>query len=181
MNLLEAVTGGGVLIYPAETVWGIGGDARNPKVIEKVLRLKKRPPEKGFIVLVDGWEMLEYLVGEVPPVARDWLEKSVRPLTVIYPRFRHLPALAGAPDGSLAVRMVKRGFVHNLIEVTGTPLLSTSANLSGDPVPLSFGDIHPSLLQQADYVVNLHRFKQSGRPSKIIKLMPGGQIKVIRE
>jgi len=181
MNLLEAVLSGGVLIYPAETVWGIGGDARNEEVIRKVLKIKKRPPEKGFIVLVHNLESLEKIVGTVPAAALEIMEKAVRPTTIIYPSFRGLPALAGAPDGSLAVRLVKKGFVHNLMQVTGVPLLSTSANISGEPVPSGPEEIHPSLLQQADYVVNLHRRSRHARPSRIVKLLPDGRIRIIRD
>jgi len=181
MNLLEAVWSGGVLIYPADTVWGLGGDARNEALIHKVLKIKKRPPEKGFIVLVPDWESLQNIVGPVPASAREILEKSLRPTTLIYPRFQGLPALAGAPDGSLAVRLVKRGFVHNLMKVTGVPLLSTSANLSGHPVPRSLDEMDPFLLRQADYVVNLHRSNRNIRPSRILKLLPDGNIRVIRD
>ncbi len=180
MSIIEVVRNGGVIIYPADTIWGIGGDATNEKLIRKISDIKKRPAEKGFIILVSDLNMLRSIVGEIPPQALDLIQKSYRPTTIIYPSFKNLPALAGAPDGSIAVRLVKKGFAKNLIETLSLPLISTSANKSGHPAPLHFDEIDPEILAQADYVVNLHRKKISSRPSRIVKIMPGGDLKIIR-
>ena len=181
MNILDVVRDGGVILYPADTIWGLGGDATNERLIEKILRIKQRPPEKGFVVLVSDYEMLLDIVGEIPPSAVALIQKSVRPTTIIYPSFKNLPPAAGAPDGSIAVRMVKKGFAKNLIETLRIPLISTSANISGRPAPLHFDDIPEEIKEKADYIVNLHRKKMASRPSRIVKIMPGGKLKVIRE
>ncbi len=181
MNLIEVVKAGGVIIYPADTIWGIGGDATNEELIKKIIRIKKRPSEKGFVVLVNGLEMLERIIGEIPGPALEIMETSVRPTTVIYPSFANLPALAGAPDGSIAIRLVKKGFVKNLMDAVELPLISTSANISGRPFPKSFDEIDEEILQQADYVVNLHRKRTDTGPSRIIKIEKDGSLSIIRE
>ncbi len=181
MSIIDTVKNGGVIVYPADTVWGIGGDATNETLIKKIIRIKKRPPGKGFIVLVSDYDMLLQVVGEIPPQAVEIIQKSIRPTTIVYPSFRNLPPLAGAPDGSIAVRMVKKGFAKNLIEAVRLPLISTSANMSGQPTPLHFDQISDAILRQADYVVHLHRKSIDTKPSRIIKIMPDGSLKIIRD
>jgi L-threonylcarbamoyladenylate synthase len=181
MNIIDVVRKGGIIVYPADTIWGIGGDATNEKLIKRIIEIKQRPPEKGFIVLVSDYDMLLDIVGDIPPQAVEVIQKSVRPTTIIYPSFKNLPALAGAPDGSIAIRMVKKGFAKNLIETIRLPLISTSANISGQPAPLHFDEISKEILSQADYVVNLHRKKIASKPSRILKILPGGNLKLIRE
>ena len=181
MTIIDVVKRGGVIIYPADTIWGIGGDATNETLVRKIIKIKQRPPGKGFIVLVSDYDMLTDIVGEIPPKAVEIIQKSVRPTTVIYPSFKNLPAIAGAPDGSIAIRMVKKGFAKNLIETVRLPLISTSANISGQPAPLHFDEISDKVLSQADYVVNLHRKKIASKPSRIVKILQDGSLEVIRE
>ncbi|NPA43512.1 MAG: L-threonylcarbamoyladenylate synthase [Chlorobi bacterium] len=181
LNLIDAVHTGAVMVYPADTVWGLGGNARDENLIRRILEIKNRPASKGLIVLVSDTDMLQEIVGELPPAALDLIEKTVRPTTIVYPAFRNLPALAGASDGSIAVRLVRKGFVHNLIQVTRTPLISTSANRGGAPTPLSFDQIDPYILDRADYIVNLHPRKKKARPSRIVKLLADGRWQIIRE
>ena len=180
MNLIETVLSGGVIVYPSDTLWGLGGDATNPETARKIIRIKQRRPDKGMIVLVANSEMLETYVESVPPKAYELMEKSIRPLTIIYPRGRNIPQPVAAPDGSVAIRVVGRGFANDLIRATGKPLISTSANFSGQPAPVHFHEIDPRLLAMTDYVVNLHRQKIMSRPSRIIKLSEDGTYQIIR-
>jgi len=180
MHLLEAVRSGAVMIYPADTIWGIGGNAHDAGLIERIRRIKRRPLEKGFIVLVSNLNMLEQITGPVPQAVVEYMTKSVVPTTVIFPHFKGLPPGAGAPDGSLAVRWIKRGFTHNLMEITGIPLISTSANISGKPAPRYPAEMESDILNQADYIVNLHPRKIYGKPSRIVKWHPDGRWELIR-
>ncbi len=180
MNILETIWKGGVIVYPADTLWGLGGDATQEQVAQKIIRIKGRPPEKGMVVLVSDYAMLEKYVGPVPPQAMDLLEKTPEPLTIVYPSARGLAPGVLGPDGSAALRVVRRGFAHDLIKAARRPLISTSANFSGRPAPRRFDEIDPALLAMTDYVVTLHRQKMAGRPSKIVKLNDDGSVQIIR-
>ncbi len=181
MNILDVIKRGGVILYPSDTLWGLGGDATQDKPALRIREIKGREEDKPFIVLVSDLRMLEQLVGKVPQNVLDEMEKSIRPLTVIYPEAQGVSARVKAPDGSLAVRLVKKGFAHELIKAVRRPLISTSANLSGRRAPLSFEEIEPVILQSVDYVVNLHRSKIDVRPSRIIRFNEQGRIEVIRD
>ncbi len=181
MNILEIIKNGGVVIYPTDTIWGIGGDATNPQVIEKIYKIKGRNKEKSFIILVDGYKMLQEYVEKIPMEIWEFLEKSIKPTTVIYPNPKNLPEELLAKDGSIAIRIIKKGFAKDLIKNIGVPLISTSANVSGMPSPKSFDDIDADILQNADYVVNLHRKTISEQPSRIIKWSKENGIEIIRD
>ncbi len=180
-NILETVREGGVILYPSDTLWGIGGDARSDGTVRRIKKIKNRPDGKGLVVLVSDLEMLQKYVEEIPGEAVEIIEKSLRPTTIIYPRSHGLSREVCAPDGSVAIRIVKKGFARDLIKTTGIPLVSTSANISGKPAPLSFNDIEPAILESVDYVVNLHRQKISGRPSRIVRINASGEVEIIRD
>ncbi len=181
MNIIEVIKSGGVILYPTDTVWGIGGDATNLKVIDKIIKIKKRPLSKSFLILVNDYEMLQNYVENIPMEIWESIEKSVRPTTYIFPNPKNLPDKLLANDGSIAIRIIKKGFAKELIKAVGVPLISTSANLSENPVPDSFDNIDKTILQNMDYVVNLHRKKMTGKPSKIIKWSKENGLEIIRD
>jgi L-threonylcarbamoyladenylate synthase len=180
-NACEVLKKGGIILYPTDTVWGIGCDATNSEAVEKVFHLKKRSDTKSLICLVNDFKMLEQYVQHVPDVAYDILKYANRPTTIIYDDPIRVAENIIADDNSLAIRVVKDAFCEQLIRKLHRPLVSTSANISGEATPFSFQEISSQILEGVDYVVNLHRTKKSGTPSAIIKLKNDGTVQVIRE
>ena len=173
---------GGTILYPTDTIWGIGCDATNANAVEKIFEIKKRSENKSLIVLVEDESRLQRYVKEVPSNAWDLIEFSDRPLTIIYPKGTSLPPTVVAADGSVAVRIVKDDFCKQLIRKLNKPLISTSANISNEPTPLSFDEISPAVLEGVDYVVNLRQNeKNHSQPSVILRLEMDGKIKFIRK
>lgn len=178
---LEVLKKGGIILYPTDTVWGIGCDATNPQAVERIYKLKKREDNKAMICLVNSIKMLEQFVDEVPEPAYDVIEYSNKPTTIIYDNpVRVANNLVGA-DETLGIRVVKEPFCEKLIYKFRKPLVSTSANISGQPTPNSFAQIAPEILKGVDYVVNLHHSKISDKPSAIIKIGNDRSVKVIRK
>lgn len=178
---LEVLKKGGIILYPTDTVWGIGCDATNPQAVERIYKLKKREDNKAMICLVNSIKMLEQFVDEVPDPAYDVIEYSNKPTTIIYDNpVRVANNLVGA-DETLGIRVVKEPFCEKLIYKFRKPLVSTSANISGQPTPNSFAQIAPEILKGVDYVVNLHHSKISDKPSAIIKIGNDRSVKVIRK
>lgn len=180
-NALTVLKRGGLILYPTDTVWGIGCDATNPDAVEKVFQLKKRSDNKSLICLVNDFKMLEQYIENVPEVAFDILKNSLRPTTIIYDNPIRVAENLIAEDDSLAIRVTKDDFCKSLIRYFRKPIVSTSANFSGTKTPQSFADIDPLILEGVDYVVNLHQNKKSGKPSVIIKLKNDGSVKIIRK
>lgn len=172
----------GIICYPTDTVWGIGCDATNEVAISRITNLKGRTPEKGYIVLVDSIEMLKKYVPKIHPRLETLLAYHTRPLTVIYDRSVGLPAAVKAPDGSVGIRIVQDEFCKALIGELGRPLLSTSANKSGQPFPPTYGAISSDILMNVDYVVK-HRQddKEPHEPSSIARLDRHQELDFIRE
>ena len=171
---------GGLILYPTDTVWGIGCDATDPKAVEKVFQLKQRADNKALICLVADDRMLSRYVKEIPQVAFDIFDVSEDPITIIYDDARNLAENLIAEDGSIGIRIPNDDFCFQLTRRFGKPIVSTSANISGQPTPLSFQEIPQQILKAVDYVVNLHREKICTKPSSIIKLSSNGKVKVIR-
>lgn len=180
-NALIVLKKGGLILYPTDTVWGIGCDATNADAVEKVFRLKNRSDKKSLICLVSDFKMLNEYVENVPEVAYDILKYAKKPTTIIYDDPIRVAENIIAEDNSLAIRVPKDDFCKNLIKKLRRPLVSTSANISGEKTPQSFKEIDPVILEGVDYVVNLHHEKKSGKPSAIIKLKNDGSVKVIRQ
>ncbi len=178
---LEILKKGGVILYPTDTVWGIGCDATNPKAVERIYKLKKRDDNKAMICLVNSVKMLEQFVDEVPDPAYDVIEFSNKPTTIIYDNPVRVANNLVGPDETLAIRVVKEQFCEKLIYKLRRPLVSTSANISGQPTPNSFAQIAPEILKGVDYVVNLHHSKISDKPSAIIRIGNDRSVKVIRK
>jgi len=181
-NALNILKNGGVIIYPTDTIWGIGCDATNQSAVERVYTIKLRRESKNLIILVDSVAMLERYVREVPSVAYDLIEVSDAPLTIIYPEGKNLAAGICSDDGSVGIRICRDDFCSELITRLRRPLVSTSANRSGEPFPSDFSAISHDLLKEADYVV---KYRQEDRrknsPSPVIKIDKKGVIEIIRK
>lgn len=177
----KVLQAGGTILYPTDTIWGIGCDATNPKAVEKIYRMKKRDVQKSFIILLDQQEKLERYVAKVPEIAWDLINTVETPLTVIYPHAKNLARNVVAPDQSIAIRIVRDEFCQKLISYFGKPIVSTSANLTNEPPPLMFTNISKEIISKVDYVVNLHRDKLTTmKPSTMIRIRDDGEYEVIR-
>lgn len=180
-NCMETLKRGGLILYPTDTVWGIGCDATNADAVDKVYALKKRKESQALICLVSDYKMLNQFVEDVPEVAYDILKYAHKPTTIIYDDPIRVAENLIADDNSLAIRVSKDKFSNELVKRFRKPIVSTSANISGEKTPQSFAQISPEILKGVDYVVNLQRSKQSGKPSAIIKLTNDGKVTVIRK
>jgi len=178
---IEVLQSGGLLLYPTDTVWGIGCDATNEDAVRKVYELKQRGDSKALICLVANDFMLEKYITNVPEVAWDIIDLSDKPTTIIYDLPRDVAKNLIAADNTLAVRIASDKFCQYLINKFKKPIVSTSANISGSPTPKSFNEINEYIFKGVDYVVNLNRDKNKSQPSSIIKLANDGTVKVIRE
>lgn len=172
---------GGLILYPTDTVWGIGCDATNADAVDKIFELKKRSESKSLICLVSDFKMLNEYVENIPEVAYDILKYASKPTTIIYDNPIRVAENLIADDNSLAIRVTKDIFCKELIRKLRRPLVSTSANISGAKSPTKFGEIDKAILDGVDYIVNLQQDKKSSAPSSIIKLKNDGSVSVIRK
>ncbi len=180
-STLESLQNKGILLYPTDTVWGIGCDATDKNAVEKVFNIKQRSESKSLIILVDSLEMLEKYIDEVPDTLLEILKKFNKPTTVIYKNPTGLAKNVIAIDNTVAIRIVQDKFCKKLIKKFGKPIVSTSANISGESAPTSFKEIDISILDAVDYVVNLHHDKKTKATSRIIMINKDGLVKVIRD
>lgn len=172
---------GGIIVYPTDTIWGLGCDALNEKAIDKLFTLKNRAEEKSMLILIPEENLLMKYVKEVPEQAWDLIQYSERPLTLIYPQAINLPLNLIAKDGTIAIRVVKHGFAHDLLKKFNHPIVSTSANLSNQKSPANFKEIDPFILGTVDYVVDLPLAKTANpQPSVIMKIETNGKFTFIR-
>lgn len=178
-NALEVLSNGGIILYPSDTIWGIGCDATNDKAVKKIFELKKRAKSKALIILIAEYANMYKLLDQVSPNAYQYMNES-KPTTVIFDNIKNISSHVMAEDGSAAVRLVKDKFCENLILKLGQPLVSTSANLSGRENPKKFSEINIELKDNVDYIVNLRREEIMDTPSSIIKLYSNGKINKIR-
>ncbi len=173
---------GGIIIYPTDTIWGIGCDATNAEAVKKVYALKKRTDSKALLVLVDSAAKVDFYVDSPADVAWDLIEMATKPLTIIYDHARNLADNLLAEDGSVGIRVTSEPFSRALCQRFRRAIVSTSANVSGEPSPQLFAEISKELLAAADYVVGYRQQETApAQPSSIIKLNRNGQIKIIRE
>lgn len=177
---IDVLKEGGTILYPTDTVWGIGCDASNDEAVKKVYAIKKREDSKALICLVADDRMLKNYVKEIPKAAQDILYITNKPTTIIYDEARNLAHNLIAEDNTIAIRIPDNEFCYRICRRLNGAIVSTSANISGEPTPQSFKDIDPSILKGVDYVVNLHREKKCSSPSSIIKISNNGIVKVIR-
>ena len=178
----EVLQKGGVILYPTDTIWGIGCDATNAEAVKRVYEIKKRADSKAMLVLVDSDVKVDFYVKDVPEVAWDLIQYATKPLTVIYDNARNLaPNLIGE-DGSVGIRVTSEEFSKQLCFRFRKALVSTAANISGEPAPASFSEIQDEIKQAVDYIVGYRQDEPAGaKPSSILKLGKGGVIKIIRE
>ena len=180
-DTIAYLTSGKVIVYPTDTIWGVGCDATNKEAVEKVFKIKNRPDSKSLIILVDGMEMLQKYVRHIPKEVLKYLEVTSKPTTVIYNDPKGLAPNVIATDNTVAIRIVKQDFCKALIKKFSKPIVSTSANFSGTPSPSNFDEIDPLLLKQVDYIVNLPEAKSKKTASQIIKLNNLGEIQFLRK
>lgn len=178
---VEVLRKGGVILYPTDTVWGIGCDATNKEAVERVYRIKQRDDSKALICLVDSDARLQRYVRQVPSVAWELLECADTPLTVILDGAVNLAENLVAEDGSIGMRITREAFSKELCYRFQKPIVSTSVNISGQPAAQNFCDISEQLLQAADYVCFSRRQeKKPHTPSSIIKIGKGGEVEIVR-
>ena len=177
----DVMQAGGLILYPTDTIWGIGCDATNPQAVQKVFDLKRRADNKALLVLLDSPSKLDFYVSEVPDIAWDLIEMSLEPLTIIYSQGRNLASNLISSDGSIGIRITKEEFSKSLCERFRKPIVSTSANISGMPSPANFSEIAEEIRRGVDYIVRYRQEDTSkAAPSHILKLGAGGLVKIIR-
>ena len=179
---LEVLRQGGVILYPTDTIWGIGCDATNEEAVKKVYEIKRRADNKAMISLIDSPNRLVRYVREIPDVAWDMMELTTKPLTIIYDNVMGLAPSMVADDGSAAFRVTTEEFSHELCFRFQKPIVSTSANISGEPTAQTFDAISDDIKKMVDYVVRYNqRCKEKHKPSGIVKLCNNGEVTVIRK
>ncbi len=184
IELEKAVTTlkkGGIILYPTDTILGIGCDATNAEAIDKIYALKKREESKSMICLVSDFKMLQQYVEEVPEVAYDILKYATKATTIIYDRPLRVAENVIAKDNTLGIRVVRDPFCSKLIRKLKRPIISTSANISGAPSPKNLKEISNAILEGVDYVVNLPLQNKGVKPSSIIKIGGDSTVKIIRK
>jgi L-threonylcarbamoyladenylate synthase len=173
---------GGVILYPTDTIWGLGCDATSQAAVRKIFGIKSRNESKSLIILVNSYTMLERYVSDIPDAAAQIIEASDTPVTIIYPGCRNLAPAVSAEDGSVGIRITDDPFCSELISRFRKPVISTSANISGEKAPLNFGEVSEEILSKVDYVVKFRQDdRQEHRASPVIKVDLNGVIKIIRK
>lgn len=178
-NIVCTLSLGKTILYPTDTVWGLGCDATNIDAVAKIFKLKNRVESKSLVVLVSSMEMLRTYVDTVPQKAIDIISKTKKPTTIIYSNPKGLATNAIALDNTIAIRIPSHDYCLEIINKLGKPIISTSANISGESTPKSFSEISLPILEGVDYVVNLEQDKITDKSSTILKLV-GNDIEVIR-
>jgi len=179
---LDVLWDGGIILYPTDTIWGIGCDATNEKAVKRIYEIKEREDSKSMLVLVDNANKIPSYVEEMPEVAWDLIEVTDKPLTIIYPNAKNLANSLLPSEKTIGIRVSSEAFTQKLIQRFKRPIVSTSANISGESNPSNFSEIDEELKQRVDYVVNYRQDeKKKFAPSGIILLGIGGEVKIIRE
>lgn len=173
---------GKIILYPTDTIWGIGCDATLPKPVDRIYKIKKRVEKKSMIILLDNAARLPEYVEKVPPIAYDLIDRYKDPLTIIYPKAKKVAKNVIAEDGTIAIRIVQDEFCRRMIELLGKPVVSTSANVSAQPAPLIYGKIEKEIANAVDYIVNYNRENiVRTKPSTIIRILENNEFEVIRK
>lgn len=180
-NTIKALTKGGTILYPTDTVWGLGCDATNSKAIAKIYKLKSRSEKKSLIILVDHIDRIQEYVETVPKQIEDLINNYHKPLTIVFPKAKNLSKNIIPEDGSIAIRVVKHEFCQKLIKEFGKPIVSTSANISGTPTPVVYREIADIIKSKVNYIVNIEQDKiLPSSPSSVIKIDDEGNYEVLR-
>ena len=182
IKAVEILRSGGVILYPTDTIWGIGCDATNSASVKRIYEIKQRTDTKSMLILMENPNLLNSYISEVPEIAWDLIEVADNPLTIIYPGAKNLASNLIAPDGSIGIRITTEPFTQQLIQRFRKPLVSTSANLSGQRSPLNYAGISDEIKNSVDFIVSYRQDDPTkSQPSGIIKLGLGGQIEIIRK
>ena len=180
-NCIQHLKNGGLILYPTDTIWGIGCDASKTEAVKKVYTLKKRIDTKALICLVTDDRMLSKYIKQIPEVALDIIEVAENPTTIVYDAPQNLAENLIGSDNTIAIRIPDDDFCFQLLRQFNGAIVSTSANISGQPSPKSFSEISDDILKGVDYVVNSQFEKKSAKPSSIIKLTNSGLVTIIRK
>ena len=180
LKSLEVLKNDEVLLYPTDTVWGLGCDATSNAAVEKIYKIKQRSESKSLIILVAHPEMLQTYIQNIPDSVLEVLQTVAKPTSIIYKKPVGLAKNVVASDNTVAIRIPDNAFCKELIHRFGKPIVSTSANISGNPTPQSFKEIRPAILESVDYVVNLQREERNEKSSTILKVEDNGEIVVLR-
>ncbi len=179
---LEVLKSGGIILYPTDTIWGLGCDATNEKAVQKIYSIKKRDAQKSMLILLENPASIYAYVERVPDIAFDIMELSEKPVSVIFPGAKNLAPNLPAEDGSIGIRLTQETFTKQLIQRFRKPIVSTSANHSNEKTPLNFAQISDRIKEKADYVV---KYKQdcttSAQSSSIIKIGLSNEVEIIRK
>ena len=179
---IEVLQKGGVILYPTDTIWGLGCDATNEEAVKRLYEIKKRDGSKNMLILMENAALLDRYLDEVPEIAYDLIELTDKPLTIIYEGAKNLAKNLIATDGSIGIRITSEAFSAELVRRFKKPIVSTSANISGKTVPANFKEIPQEIIAVADYVVKYRQDEtKKGHPSSIMKLGRGGEVKIVRE
>jgi len=182
INAVQVLRSGGIILYPTDTIWGIGCDATNPAAVRRIYEIKQRADAKSMLVLMENPNLLNSYISEIPEIAWDLIDVTDNPLTIIYPGARNLASNLLAADGSIGIRITTEPFTQQLIQRFRKPVVSTSANVSGQKSPRNFSEISDDIKQMMDYIVTYRQDDISkSSPSGIIKLGVAGQIEIIRK
>lgn len=181
-NACKVMMQGGIILYPTDTIWGIGCDATNEEAVRKVYEIKQRSDSKALLVLTDSFTKVDFYVDDLPEVAYDLVDLATKPLTIIYSKARNLAANLIADDGSVGIRVTNEMFSQALCRQFRKAIVSTSANVSGQPSPTCFADISEEIKSKMDYIVKYHQDdKTPAKPSSIVKLGNKGEVTIIRK
>ncbi len=179
---ISILKSGGIILYPTDTVWGIGCDATNAKAVKKIQKLKARAADKSFIILIDSIKNLNDFVVDLPEIATELIKSYKKPLTVVFPKGKNLAANVINADGSVAIRVVKNRFCEQLISKLGAPIVSTSANISGQNAPIVFNTISEQIKNGVDFVVQLNQeVSNEVKASTVIKFINDTEFVVLRD
>jgi len=178
---VEILREGGIILYPTDTIWGIGCDATNEKAVKRIYEIKQREETKSMLVLLDSSAKLQAYLSDVPEIAWDLIDVADKPLTIIYPQGKNLAANLLSADGTIGIRITQEIFSKRLCEMFRKPIVSTSANVSGNPSPRNFAEISDEIKQKMDYIVDFRQGEeQQSSPSSIIKLQKDGSFVILR-
>lgn len=180
-EIIEGLKKGGTVLYPSDTIWGLGCDATNEEACQKLLTLKNRPEEKSFILLVDSFQMIDRFIPEYHEICYDLADLAVKPLTIIYPNAKGLASSVIATDGSVGIRITQDPHCLKLIRGMRKPLVSTSANLSGQPSPTCYDNVDSTIKKEVDFILKERLTEKMTTPSQIIKIGVNGDVKVLRK
>ncbi len=178
---VQALVKGGTILYPTDTIWGLGCDPTNDEACQKLIDIKGRTADKSFILLADSFRMVEHYIPDFHEVVYDLVDFAEKPLTVIYPGATRLSKKVLAEDGTIGIRITKDPICRKIIQKFRKPIVSTSANFTGEPSPTGFESVDSRLVDQIDYTVALRQKEKLVHPSQIIKIDLDGSVKVIRK